>query len=110
MIPYYGMLKLSFSFIKLEASIVCDPPWLDIYGIQHQQDNDERCLSTKPALSVRRDKVKEPSWFFLFFVIFHDFLPLFPDFLQIFLCQGGLTPQWLAYATDHFNTNADPSD
>ena len=51
--------------------------------------------------------MKEPSRFFLFFLIFPDFLPLFPDFWQFFFAvKGGilcplpsapLTPKWLRH-------------
>ena len=41
-----------------------------------------------PALSVRRGKVKEPSRFLPFLLNFSSFFWFFPDFWQIFRCQG----------------------
>ena len=54
------------------------------------------------AHSVRRGKVKEPSWFLPFFPDFSLFSPLFPSFWQFFRCQGWHSappprPPWLRH-------------
>ena len=68
--------------------------WFDNFEIAHKTS----LVYWASPISVRRGKVKEPSWFVLlfpdFFPLFPDFLPLFPWFLANFLLSRRALSPW----------------